>query len=169
MVWNNGSTGTTGISYRVWNGSTWGSETTITTPLSGEAKQMQLAASPDSDEMVLIVSNGAGNDYAFVWNGSSWGNSITLDTGGDNLTEVNVAYEQSSGDALVIYGKLSVAMYYRTWNGSSWSGESSIAVPTGTSTSSSSRWSTIASDPNSDRIVGCGVDRLGMGYRTDRH
>jgi hypothetical protein len=153
MVWNNGSTGTTGISYRVWNGSTWSSESTITTPLTGEPKQMQLAAAPDSDEMVLIVSNSAGKDYAFVWNGSSWGTSTTLHNGTDNLTEVNVAYEQSSGDAMLVYGKLSDEMYYRIWNGSSMSGETAITVPTGTSTSSSSGWSTIASDPNSDRIV----------------
>jgi signal peptidase I len=153
IVWNNGSTGTASISYRVWNGSTWSSAETITTPVSGEAKQMQLAAAPDSDEMVLIVSNSAGNDYAFVWNGSSWGNSITLSTTSDNLTEVNVAYEQSSGDALVIYGKISDEIYYQTWNGSSWSGESYLTVPSGTSTLSSSRWSTIAADPNSDRIA----------------
>ena len=43
MVWNNGTSGTAGLSYRVWNGSTWSSASTITTPLAGEPKQMQLA------------------------------------------------------------------------------------------------------------------------------
>ena len=153
IVWNNGTSGTAGLSYRVWNGSAWSSTSTITTPLAGEPNQMQLASAPDTNEMVLIVSNASGNDYALVWNGSSWGNSITLHTGADNLTEVNVTYEQTSGDALVIHGKLSDEMYYRTWNGSSWSAEGSITVPAGTTTSSSSRWSTIASDPTSDRII----------------
>ena len=59
LVWNNGTGGTTGISYSVWNGTSWSAPTTITTPFSGEAKQMQLVANPNSDEMVLVVSNGA--------------------------------------------------------------------------------------------------------------
>ena len=64
LVWNNGTTGTTGLSYRVWNGTAWSAPATITTPLAGEPQQLQLAADPTSDEMVLVVSNDASEDYA---------------------------------------------------------------------------------------------------------
>ena len=39
-----------------------------------DARQMSLAASPDSDEMVLIISDTNKNEFALVWDGSSWGN-----------------------------------------------------------------------------------------------
>ena len=73
MVYNNGTTGTAGLSYKVWNGTAWTGPFTIATPVAGEPKQMQLAAHPYSDEMVLVVSNATSQDYALVWDGSSLG------------------------------------------------------------------------------------------------
>ena len=49
LVWNNGTSGTNGLSFRVWNGSTWTSASTITAPLPEEPMQMHLAADPRSD------------------------------------------------------------------------------------------------------------------------
>ena len=69
MVYNNGTTGTAGLSYRVWNGSAWTGPFTITTPLAGEPKQLQLAAHPYTDEMVLVVSNATSQDYAWCGTG----------------------------------------------------------------------------------------------------
>ena len=152
MVWSNASTNFAPISYRVWNGSTWSSASTITTPRDLEATQLKLAADPTSDEMVLIASNSDGDNYAVVWDGSSWGNGITLDLGaGDYEEDVNVAYEHSSGDALVTFGKGNSNLYYRTWNGTAWSGELSTAAAAGVS--GATRWTVTASDPTSDRIV----------------
>lgn len=80
LVWDNGNTGTTGLSYAVWNGTSWSAVNTITAPVSGEPYQMKLAANPKSDEMVLVASTSvaSNNQYAIVWNGSSWGNAQTL-------------------------------------------------------------------------------------------
>ncbi|HEX5065660.1 MAG TPA: cadherin domain-containing protein, partial [Myxococcota bacterium] len=153
VVWSNGTTGSAGLSYSVWNGTTWTAPQTIATPLAGQAQQLRLAASPDSDEMVLIVSNASSQDYALVWNGSSWGNGISLSaTGtGNDRTDVFVAYEQQSGDAMVVYGKGTGSVFYRTWNGTAWSSESSLANPAGAT--GNARWTTLGSDPNSDRIA----------------
>ena len=79
LVWNNGTTGTTSLSYRVWDGTTWSATNTITTPLAGEAQQMRFAHDIASDEMVLIVSNAANQDYALVWDGDNWGNARNVD------------------------------------------------------------------------------------------
>ena len=62
------------------NGTSWSATATITAPVSGEPLHMQLAASPNSQEMILVVETAAAsnNQYAIVWNGSSWGNAQTL-------------------------------------------------------------------------------------------
>ena len=154
LVWSNGTTGTMPLSYRVWNGTTWSAAQTITTPLANEAYQLQLAADPNSDEMILVVSNKDVLEYALVWNGSSWGNSQTLDSagGGDTQTSVYAAYESQSGDAVVVYDSGNGPdLTYRIWNGSSWSAENSLATPGGGSGLQS--WTTLASDPASDRIA----------------
>ena len=137
------------LNYRVWNGSTWSAEASITEPLAGTPRQMQLASHPWADEMVLIVSDDSSQDYAVVWNGSSWGNPVTLHSGGaGDRTDVYVAYEQQSGRALVTYGKGTDDVYYRLWDGS-WDGESMLAGISG----GYARWTTLASDPNSNNIV----------------
>ena len=52
----------------------WTATSAVTAYTGGEPEQLQLAASPDSDEMVLAVTDKDKKDYALVWNGSSWGN-----------------------------------------------------------------------------------------------
>ncbi len=137
------------LNYRVWNGSTWSAEASITEPLAGTPRQMQLASHPWADEMVLIVSDDSSQDYAVVWNGSSWGNPVTLHSGGaGDRTDVYVAYEQQSGRALVTYGKGTDDVYYRLWNGT-WGGEAMLNGING----GYARWTTLASDPNSNNIV----------------
>ncbi len=153
MVWNNGGTGTNGLSYVTFNWIMISGESTISTPLSGEPKQMRLAANPNTDEMVLIVSNENSQDYALVWDGSSWGNSIVLDNSGvgDDRTDVYVTYEQESGRAMAVYGKASTYVYYRFWNGSAWGAEDSLAKPT--DADGNVRWTTLASIPGSNHIA----------------
>ncbi|AMV32103.1 Cadherin domain protein [Pirellula sp. SH-Sr6A] len=153
LVWNNGTTGTSGISYSVWDGSTWSSVQTLTSPLSGEARSLQLVSNPSSDEMILVASNSSSDSYAFVWNGSSWGNSIILENGsGGNQTDSYVAYEHLSGEAIVVYDAISGGsdLNFRTWNGSSWSAQNTWTSPGSTG---DPVYVTLASDPNSDRIA----------------
>ncbi len=139
------------LNYRVWNGSTWSAEASITEPLAGTPRQMQLASHPWADEMVLVVSDDSSQDYALVWDGSAWGNPVTLHAGGaGDRTDVYVAYEQQSGTALVVYGKGTEDVYYRTWNGG-WSSEAQRARPGGVA--GYARWTTLAADPTTDRIA----------------
>ncbi len=152
MVWNNGSVGTNSLSYRVWDGSTWSATTVMTSPLAGEAQQIKLAAAPDSNHMVLIVSNDNNQDYAMVWDGTNWGNGIVLAAvSGINNTDISVIYEQQSGDAIVIYDSGMTNPNYRVWDGISWSIESAITAPAGVT--ASTIWTTVAADQNSDKIV----------------
>ena len=160
LVWNNGSSGSTGLSYRVWDGSAWSAETTIAAPLAGEPRHMVLAAHPAADEMVLVVNTSGGDDYALVWDGASWGDGQVLDSStGD--TDIDVAYEQQSGHAMVVYGKDSASTgFYRFWDGVSWSAEGTVPAPAGESLRP--RWVTLGADPTSDRIA-VGVLTAGDG------
>ena len=159
LVWDNGTTGTAGLSYAIWNGTSWSATATITAPVSGEPLHMQLAASPNSQEMILVVETAAAsnNQYAIVWNGSSWGNAQTLGSNSSKqYFELNVAYERQSGQAMVIYdasGSNSSSVQYRTWNGSTWSSEGTVAAPAGTTGTSELYSTVIASDAGSDRIA----------------
>ena len=154
IVYNNGTTSTAGLSYRVWNGSTWSGPFTITTPLAGEPKAMKLASHPYTDEMVLVVSNATSQDYALVWDGSSWGNAQVLapDGTGNDRTDVDVAYEQQSGDAVVVFSQgADTNVHFRVWTGSAWSNE--FAQPTPGGAVGYPRWIVLASDPSTDRIA----------------
>lgn len=159
VVWNNGTGGTAGLSYRMWDGVAWSAATTITTPLAGEPQQLHLAASPVSDEMVLVASNEASQDFALVWDGSAWGNAIALDGGsGNHRGDVNVSYESRTGRAMVVYaegpGNPGTDVRYRFWNGTSWSARASLGAPGGlTGSDDTPRWTVVASDPRSNRIA----------------
>ena len=63
------------------------------------------------------------DDYALVWNGSSWGSPILLGTAtSQETTDSFVAYESTSGQAIVVYDSISGGkdMNYRTWDGANW-------------------------------------------------
>ncbi len=157
LVWANGTSGSTSLSYRTWNGTAWSAAQTITTPVAGEAVQLRLAADPNSDSMILAVTGTpVENDYALVWNGSSWGNGVTLDTAtGIDGTEIHVAYEAHSGRALVVYDAdgTTNAINYRTWDATSWSAQQSLSAPAGVAAASDASFTVLVSDPNSNRIA----------------
>lgn len=155
LVWANGTTGTEGLSYRVWNGTTWSAEQTITTPIAAENYQLRLASNPLTDELTLIVATNGPDEYALVWDGDSWGNSILLDStgAGGQQTEVYVTYESQSGHALIVYDADAPGntLQFRTWDGTSWSTQQTI-VPS-IDPGSDVRFAVLAADPNSDRIA----------------
>ena len=148
LVWTDGAN----IEYATWDGTSWSAVNTIGIYSGATPRQLQLAASPDSDEMVLVVSDSNSHDRAFVWDGDGWGNAVTLATNsGDDRTDINVAYEQQSGHAMVVYSdNTNNDLRYQIWNGVSWSGQNTLTDP---GASGNVRWTTIASDPNSDRIA----------------
>ncbi len=148
MVWADG----TELKYSTWDGSSWTAEAIIQDFGGTSPRQIQLAAQPSGDEMVMVVSDSSGNDTAWVWDGSNWTSQRSLDTSGGYLTSVYVAYEQQSGDAMVTYAKSGDDnVYYQIWDGASWSTEASVAPPGGVTLDAN--WVTLGSDPGSDRIV----------------
>jgi hypothetical protein len=144
----------TSLRYRTWNGLVWSAPGSLTA--SGGPRHLRLAADPSSDEMVVVVSNSSSQDSAQVWDGDAWTSGITLDSvgTGNDRTDISVAYEHQSGTALVVFGRGTDDVFYRSWNGS-WSAEAPLPGMSG----GYARWTTLGSDPSSDRIA--------MGVLTD--
>jgi hypothetical protein len=152
--------GMSSLKYATWNGSAWSSAAVVSnyaSLTSNTPKRVALAAKPGSDEIALVVTDNLGATFGFIWNGSSWGNGATLNsgTGGSNTVSA-VVYEHQSGRAVATYGKFfgDTKVYYRVWDGSTWSAESSTAAPSTSYVSGDyPGFTTLASDPNSNRIV----------------
>jgi uncharacterized protein YjlB len=153
LVYRNGSGTTNNLSYRIWDGTSWSGPSTILTPGSFDHPQLRLASSPSSDEMVLVHTDEARWDAVHVWDGMSWSSNTNLHNGSGAVgnTDVYVTYEQQSGHAMVVYGGSSGDVLYRIWDGASWSGQGVVSAPAGVS--GVTRWTTLASDPGSDRIA----------------
>ena len=65
-----------------------------------------------------------------MWDGTNWvdTDAVTLDaSGGDDRTDVNVAYEQQSSEAMVVYGRTGTGLRHRTWTGT-WSNDASLVA-----------------------------------------
>lgn len=150
VVYNDGSTLP---KYRIWNGTGWSSQGSVAAIGSGIPRWIVLASHPSTDEVVLATIDSAGSPdvYGQIWNGNTWGNVMPLETDAQDSKYqcFDVAYEQSTGRALVVWADdRSSSPQYRIWN-SGWSGESS-ANSVG---SNNIRWIKLASEPGSSRIL----------------
>jgi len=144
--------------YRVWNGSSWSSPTTIDLLTGGRPVWINLEAKPDADEIILATLDAGRDVCAAVWDGDNWGNTIRLETNTETYTQecIDIAYEYSSGYAMVAWsdgGQTSGGPQYRFWQGASWGSES-----TAPATGNEPRWIRLASDTSSDRILMACVD-----------
>ncbi|WP_406655737.1 VWA domain-containing protein [Methanolobus sp. ZRKC2] len=146
--------------YQVWDGNSWSSEsaTVGTNPGAGDVGWLELASSPDSDEIILVTLDDERDIRAQVWDGSSWGNSTTI-TNNARATSYkcfDVVYEQGTGRAMVVWSdRTDNDVKYVIWNGSSWSS----AIDIDSSLSERVYWVKMAADPNSNNIIMVSQDR----------
>jgi len=136
--------------YRTWDGS-WTSHAYVETAGSNDISWIRLEASPNDDEMILVVLDSGRDLYAQVWDGDGWGNVQLLDNNVETASKqlYDIAFESQSGNAIVAYGhRNSVTVRYWTWNGT-WSGE----YDANDADDQDIQWLRLVSDPNSDTIV----------------
>ncbi|PSJ72030.1 hypothetical protein C7N43_36300, partial [Sphingobacteriales bacterium UPWRP_1] len=156
MAWADGAN----IKYSVWNGTAW---STVTSLAGGNTvKTVKLASKPGSDEIVMVYNTLSG-DHALVWNGSSWGNLVNLYlTAQTDFTDIDVAYEQQTGRAMVVFGKNGDNnAYFRLWNGTAWGAETNLAAP---ASIGSLKWAQLASHAGSNRIALGVVSATPLGW-----
>ncbi len=119
-----------------WDGSSFGA-TSGTDTLADRYRTMQGADAPTRDEKIVVGVDNSGNVTGELWNGSSW-SALPLSMGTVSETYwygAEVAYEQQSGDAVVVWNDNGQAsgdkLRYAIWNGSSWSTPQSIGAYAG--------------------------------------
>ena len=105
-----------------------------------------------TDEIMLAGSVSGIGDFAKVWDGNSFvdGQVLTPSLGSSFVTDVDVAYEGLSGNAMLIYGAGSSLLRYTTYDGSNWV-NGGLLPPAGVL--GEVRWTDIAADPNSSAIT----------------
>lgn len=149
---------------RIWTGTTWspalGSTPTSMSTTPGDSRWFREVSSPKTGEkIVALIDNKGSNDVidVFTWNGSSWGGgtpswTVTLSsTTADVTRPFDVAYEEVSGDALVVYSDYSTnQLHYRKRVAGVWDGSSSNA---GTGFDVYKRWVRLQPQFNSDSIL----------------
>ncbi|MCD4845508.1 MAG: VWA domain-containing protein [Methanosarcinales archaeon] len=153
VVYRNSYTSTCTPRYRVWDGSTWGPESSVDTTDTGSAyiQWVRLAAKPNSDEIILVFMNSDDRLYAQVWDGSAWSNTkvLSTDTATYDYQCFDVVYEQNTGNAVVAWSdKTTGTVRSCAWNGAVWSADSAIYTY-----SHGVYWIKLASDPNSNNIL----------------
>lgn len=142
------------IKYCTYNGSAWTpascgtpSSYTFNAGSTVDAKWVRLVPyqvgmkGARSDEMMMVVVDTNNDIFAARWDGSAWGNLTTITTTAttSNTQVFDVAWEQSTGDAMVVWGEGTTASTqparYKKWTRSNttWDGSAtSLPVQTGT-------------------------------------
>lgn len=129
-------------SYRLWNDSiknfTSKQNDNATKNTSITIDWFDVQANHERDEFIAVFQDDNRNHYVKVYNNSAatWGNALALDaTGADNIAFISiaVAYEDISGNALIVYenGGLNNAdnkFGYRIWNGTGYSAETNETI-----------------------------------------
>lgn len=113
--------------YRTWNGTSWSSEGSAMT-VGGNINYVVLKSSNLRNETVLGTQDSSGAIYFQVWNGTSWGNRTQVGTGPTTTRSFDVAYEKSTGRALITYST-GADFAYRIWDGSTLSSPTTITAP----------------------------------------
>lgn len=82
------------------------------------------------NEMLMATQSTVGTLTMQRWNGSAWSVEWSATIGNSNIPRFDIAYEQTSGKALVVYsGNVAggtTELRYRTWNGTSWTAETTF-------------------------------------------
>ncbi len=137
--------------YRTWNGSTWSAESSAVS-VGGAIRFVEVDSTDVRDEYMIATQDSTGRVRAQVYDGVT---DIV-----DDLTTIvtavpstlrrgyDIAYESSSGDAMVVACEGTEATY-KIWDGASWSASTAITL----AVTASCNWVQLASDPVSDEII----------------
>lgn len=152
------------FAYRIWDGATWNSPATITTPpTTAVIKSIDMTQNPlsSSNEIALIMMDNSVDVYGMVWTGSAWSNmgvAAVWDQTASIATKkaVDVAYEQLSGRAMFMWGDTTATdQYYRIWNGTSLTAATLLDIP---AAGGMVHWMELVSRPNSNELLYGAVD-----------
>lgn len=168
IVYNNANA--TSPYYRIWDGSNMSGAVALSSggnlgnyPGGAAPIWIELAPNPlrNSNEIVLMTESITANDsvYGARWNGSQW-DSMGQSTAavwdnsvgnGNDRKAIDVAYEQSSGRAMFLWGNnASGSHVYRIWDGANLSAAATFTIA---AAGGNPEWVKLAPDPYSNQIM----------------
>jgi Tfp pilus assembly protein PilV len=165
------SSGSADFAYRTWDGTTLSTATTITAPpTTGALNWLELRQNPltASNEVAMIMLDANSDVYGMAWTGSNWstmGTATVWDATAASAAKktIDVEYEQTSGEALFMWGdSVSTDLYYRTWNGTTLGAATLLDIST---SGGLSEWVQLAARPASNEIL-LGVQDAGADLNT---
>lgn len=145
---------------RAWNGSSWSSETNITTGLSSEELEwVQVIPSQGNDNAMLVVHNTDEEMYAVLWNGSDVVDNANVSitkTSNSAREHFSFAWESQSHDGFLVYanGSSPGEFAYRTFNSTNntWSSRLTLLNLNSSANNGIGHVSRLCADPTSDYI-----------------
>ncbi len=149
--------------YREWDGTTWSSEASAL-GVGAPINWIVTKASPIKNEFITGTLGTDADVNIQVFKNGSWGNiqEITTSIPNTNMRGFDIAYEQTSGDALVVACDGDADPSYYVWNGSAWVSGGTIDLTAGNSCG----WIKLVSNPTSDEIIVITRDTSGTAYET---
>ena len=137
--------------YRQWDGSLWSNEASAKT-VSSQINWIVMHSNPVRNEIILGT---LGTDKVLnvqLWDGISWGtvHEISTNEYSSSARGFDIAFEEISGNAMVVYNNYSNFPIYRLWNGSAWSNETAVTNGSG---SQKIKWVRLVARQNSNEIL----------------
>ncbi len=138
--------------FRTYNRPTFGSESTAIN-IGGAIQYIKILSKPNrlSAEKFACTLDGASDVNCQIYDGSTWGNLVEVSSAAGTQKAFDIAYENSSDDAMVCFRTNTVDTQTpgcRIWNGTSWGTEfSANSVGAAINTLS------LVSSPGSDYIA----------------
>ena len=154
----------TSPNFQIWDGTAYspaGNSAAI-----GDLQSMRAAESPTRTEVIVIGRTSGGSIVGQIWNGTSW-SALPINPLGSQFIAsqwvTDVAYESSSGDAMLVFGDGS-GLKFATWNGTSWSTPAALSDYATLSGGTTAAHVSLATKPGGDEMVLAVTDNLGKDY-----
>lgn len=116
--------------YRLWDGSSWGSEGSAQA-VAGNINYIVAKSARTRNETIIGTQDSTGAIYIQVWNGTTWGNLTQVGTGSTSTRSFDIAYEKNSDRAVIVFSPTASAVdfAYRTWDGTTLSSATTVNAP----------------------------------------
>lgn len=149
---------TTTPKYRIWNGSTWGTQLS-TVNVGGVPAWIKAKTQPSTNNILVAVHDTSNDVNTTLWNGSTWSTAVehNTNTTGATFDGVDLIWSRTNTNiALLTYtasGSNNPSL--RSWNGSVWS-----SITSNTNIGGQGRAVRFASSPTLNQNLACFVDNL---------
>jgi hypothetical protein len=115
--------GTNSVRYNIWDGGAWvySNSQNAFNLFSGNLCYLTMESRPGSDEILIAAASSDDDLQVIQWNGSAFNDLGKIEEvlAKKEYGIAEIAYEQQSGDALILWSRKDEdAISYRVWNGS---------------------------------------------------